>query len=104
MINAKLVNMTSKKEIMLSITRRTSVQKFLACFVSNEDLQNQITKRRQLGAINARKEWHCEFQNRCIECDKSLGYEAKYNRHWNRKHKLEWTEKFPLKLYKKKKN
>ena len=40
MINAKLVNMTSKKEIMLSITRKTSVQKFLACFISNKDLQN----------------------------------------------------------------
>ena len=97
MINAKLVNMISKKEIMLNITRRTYVQKFLACFVSNEDLKNQITKRRQPGAINARKEWHCEFQNRCIECDKSLGCKAKYNRHRNRKHKLEWSETFPVK-------
>ena len=77
--------------------KKTSVQKFLACFISNEDLQNQIYKRRQFGAINARKEWHCEFQNRCIECDKRLGCKAKYNRHWNRKHKLEWTETFPLK-------
>ena len=39
MINAKLVNMISKKEIMLNITRRTYGQKFLACFVSNEDLK-----------------------------------------------------------------
>ena len=26
-----------------------------------------------------------------------MGCKAKYNRHWNRKHKLEWTETFPLK-------
>ena len=45
MINAKLVNMISKEEIMLNITRRTYVQKFLACFVSKEDLKNQITKK-----------------------------------------------------------
>ena len=30
-----------------------------------------------------------------------MGCKAKYNRHWNRKHKLEWTETFPLKRLKK---
>ena len=49
------------------------------------------------------KEWNCEFHNvwsRCIECGKGLGCKAKCDRHWNRKHKLEWKEKFPLKRLK----
>ena len=40
MIDAKIVNMISKEEIMLKITRRTYGQKFLACFVSSEDPKN----------------------------------------------------------------
>ena len=94
--------------------------KFLACFIFNEDLQNWVrcelceTKFRTESDLDlhkmavwcnkCQKEWHCEFHNvwtRCIECDKGLGCKAKYNRHWNRKHKLEWTEKVPLKLLKK---
>ena len=30
-----------------------------------------------------------------------MGCEAEYNKHWNQKHKLEWTETFPLKCLKK---
>ena len=82
--------------------------KFLAYFIFNGDLQNWVrcelcdTKFRTESDLDlhkmavwcnkCQKEWHCEFHNvwtRCIECDKGLGCKAKYNRHWNQKHKLE---------------
>ena len=71
------------------------VSSLLKIFKTGSDLHKMA-----VWCYKCQEEWHCEFYNvwtRCIECDKGLGCKAKYNRHWNRKHKLEWTETFPLK-------
>ena len=108
------------KENKFKYHKENFCAKFLASFIFNGDLQTWVrcelceTKFRTESDLNlhkiavwcnkCQKEWNCEFHNvwsRCIECDKGLGCKAKYDRHWNRKHKLEWTEKIPLEAFEK---
>ena len=95
-----------EKESNFNYHKENLGAKFIACVIFNGDLQTWVrcelceTKFRTESDLELHKMAVCEFHNvwtRCIECVKGLGCKAKYNRHWNRKHKLEWTETFPLK-------